>query len=370
MKITIKREDFLNSIKLVEKICAPKGVLSNILIETISNDRVRFYATDMNLSIAATTQADVSEGGAITLPAKKISEIVLKLPEKPIEMDLNPETNMVTIKCSNSKYELLGMKASDFSKNLDPDTLDKENGIKIEIKPFIKAVKQTAFASAGHESNSVLSGVFCSIQPDALEMAATDGNRLTRIIEKIDNTNTEEKSFIIPSKTLHEVQRISSLIDDKEFTVLLEKSKIIFLSEDVILSSGLLEGTYPKYQQLIPQSCERTAAVNREDLIKAIERASVMVNERTNIVKFIFNEKTLELKADTPDSGNCEESIDVEFEGEELIIAFNYRFVSEALNAMDSSEVNIGLSGSLSATIFKPKNEQDYICLIMPVQVR
>jgi len=370
MKITIKREDFLNSIKLVEKICAPKGVLSNILIETISSDRVRFYATDMNLSIVATANAEVAESGAITLPAKKISEIVLKLPEKPVEMDLNPETSMVTIKCSNSKYELLGIKATDFSKNIDPDGLNSENGIKIELKPFIKATKQTAFASAGHESNSVLSGVFCSIGPNTLEMAATDGNRLTRIIEKVDNTNSEEKSFIIPSKTLHEVQRISSLIDDKEFTILLEKTKILFISEDVILSSGLLEGTYPKYQQLIPQSCDKNATVKREELIKAIERASVMVNERTNIVKFTFNQNSLELKADTPEAGNSEESIEVQFDGEELIIAFNYKYVSEALNAMDSDEVDIGLSGSLSATIFKPKNEQDYICLIMPVQVR
>ena len=138
----------------------------------------------------------------------------------------------------------------------------------------------------------------------------------------------------------------------------------------MIMTSRILEGEYPPYKQLIPQSCEKNAVVNREEMISALERVAVMVNERTNIVKFIFGENTLFLKADTPDAGLGEDSISAEYTDEELTIAFNYRYVLDSLKIMESEKVKIGLGGSLSATLFRPDSEDDYLCLIMPIQIR
>ena len=136
------------------------------------------------------------------------------------------------------------------------------------------------------------------------------------------------------------------------------------------MSSRLLEGEFPPYKQLVPQSCEKNAVINREEMISALERVAVMVNERTNIVKFIFGENTLFLKADTPDAGLGEDSISAQYTNEELTIAFNYKYVLDTLKTMESENVKIGLGGSLSATLYRPDSEDDYLCLIMPIQIR
>ena len=138
----------------------------------------------------------------------------------------------------------------------------------------------------------------------------------------------------------------------------------------MLMSSRLLEGEYPPYKQLIPQTCEKNATVKREEMISSLERVAVIVNERTNIVRFIFGENTLFLKADTPDSGLGEDSFPIEYTDDELTIAFNYRYILDSLKIMESEKVQIGLGGSLSATLFKPVSDDDYLCLIMPIQIR
>ena len=150
-----------------------------------------------------------------------------------------------------------------------------------------------------------------------------------------------------------------------------DKTKIIIKSENTTIISRLMEGQYPKYNQLIPQESPKIAIVNILQLISALERVAIMVNERTSIVKFEFKENKLILTADTPDSGASEDEIDIDFaQCEDLKIAFNYRYVLDSLKNMETTEVKIGLNTSLSATVLKPNNEEDYVCLIMPVQIR
>ena len=149
-----------------------------------------------------------------------------------------------------------------------------------------------------------------------------------------------------------------------------KKGQILFQLDDRVLLSRLLEGQYPKYQQLIPEKGEKSAIVDREDLINAIDRASTMVNERTSIVKFTFSDDKLLLKADTSDAGSSMDLVECQYKDDELIIAFNYKYILEALRIMDSEKVKIDLSSSLSATLFKPVNDENYICLVMPVQIR
>ena len=159
-------------------------------------------------------------------------------------------------------------------------------------------------------------------------------------------------------------------INDEKISLIVEKTRIIFKTASMIMTSRLLEGEYPPYRQLIPSSCAKEATVKREELINALERVSVMVNERTNIIKFTFNKDNLMLKADM-EKGASEDVISIEFsDSEELVIAFNYRYVLDSLKIMESKDVKIGLGGSLSATIFKPDSEDDYLCLIMPIQIR
>lgn len=372
MEFIIKKEDLFNGIRIVERATMMKGlqpVLANILIETTDKSTLKFSATDLDLTVIANVQAQVLEEGKITLPAKKLSDIVSRLDDGLINFKLNKETNSVNIVCKNTKFDIIGISASEFpaiAQNID---LKEENAIEIELKPFVKAIKQAGFAAAGYESNNLLSGVVCDISENILEMASTDGNRLARVREKIENKG-KTGQLIIPSKTMQEFIKMSTFIEEDIIKLFTDKTKLIIKSENTMIISRLMEGQYPKYNQLIPQESPKEAILSISKLISSLERVAIMVNERTNIIKFEFKENKLILKADTPDSGASEDEIDIEYNAEELNIAFNYKYVLDSLKNMETSEVKFGLNSSLSATVLKPNNEEDYVCLIMPVQIR
>lgn len=372
MKIVIKKEDLFNGIKIVERATAMKGlqpVLANILIETIDKTSIKLTATDLDLTVIAHAQAQVEEEGKITLPAKTLSDIVTRLPEGLIEFKLTEDTNTVNVTCRNTKFDIIGISANEFPV-VQVSELSQDNLIEIELKPFVKAIKQAVFAAAGYETNNLLSGVVCDISESILEMASTDGNRLARVREKITNKG-KTGQFIIPSKTLQEFVKMSSFIEEDFVKMFTDKTKLIIKSDNTTLVSRLMEGQYPKYNQLIPQESPKEAIVNISQLISSLERVAIMVNERTSIVKFDFIDNKLVLTADTPDSGASQDEIDITYGSEEeLKIAFNYRYVLDCLKNMETSEVKVGLNSPLSATVLRPNNDEDYICLIMPVQIR
>lgn len=373
MQFLVKKEDLFNGLKMVERATSLKGlqpVLGNILIETIEKGTIKLSATDLDLTIITNVDAQVEKEGKITLPARKLSDIISRVGDKLVSFELDENTNLVKIDCDKTKFELMGISADEFPAFADYLELEEEYCVELELNPFLKAIKQAGFAAAGYESNNLLSGIVCNVSEKTLEMASTDGNRLARIREKIENKENKNSQLIIPSRTLNEFSKMGSYSGDEMVKLYNFKSRMVLKTEKVMMISRLLEGSYPKYNQLIPQQSPKEATIKIEDLITALERVSVMVNEKTHIVKFEFNENKLTLKGDTPESGKSEDEIEVEYDGEELIIAFNYKYVLEGLKNMDSEEVVIGLNTSLSATVLKPKNEEDYVCLVMPVQIR
>ncbi len=378
MEIILEKESFLNGIKIVEKVTSQKAVqpvLSNILIETISGDRVKFCATDLNQAISLKAKADVIGEGKITLNARRLAEIIGRLEEKPIRLSVDNETNQVKIACGRSNFELIGMSANEF-----PDIFSNEeqktdsHQYEINKNIFNKVIKQTIYSSAQNELASVLGGLCVTIGDNILEVAATDGNRLTRSRKEI-NSKGQAGLFIIPTKTLSELSRISELVKDEILSLIVEKSRITFLFNDLKFSSKLIEGNYPKYQQLIPTNNEKIIVIDRKELIDSIERVSTVVNERTNIVKFDFTKDSLEICTDTPEAGSGRDTLEIEYDFEEIAIAFNYKYVLDALKNMESKNIKIEIATALSASIIKEQLENielenNYVCLIMPVQVR
>ena len=373
MEIVLNKEDFSNGIKIVEKVTAQKAIqpiLSNILIEAVSSDRIKFCATDLNLAISYKTSAQIEGTGAITLSAKKISEIVSKLSSTEVSLKTSEETDNIKVKSGKTEFDLISMPATEFPKVLDNVESEEFKTVVLNKNEFSKAIKQVIFAVSQQETQAVLTGVCFNIENSVLELAATDGNRLTRVRKEISSTVEELISFIVPAKTLQEVQRISSIIEDENITLKIQKNKILFEFENLTFQSRLIEGIYPKYQQLIPNNNEKKIVIDRAELINAIERVSIMVNDRTNVVKFNFILNQLEIMADTPDAGRSKDYIDIEYDSDEMLTAFNYKYVLDGLKNMDSKNVEIEISDVLAASIFKPQDDNgDYICLIMPVKV-
>lgn len=373
MKFVVKKEDLYNGIKIVERATSAKAlqpVLLNIYIETIGTSTIKLVATDLDLTVIAEVDAQVEEEGKITLPSKTLNEIVSKLGDKLITFEMTEGETSVNITCQNSKFDIIGISAAEFPPEFSNVNLNEDEGFQIEIRPFVKAVRQAGFAAASYETSNLLSGIVCDISNNVMEIASTDGNRLARVRETIDNQENMAQQLIIPSKTLNEFIKMSSFIDEDAVKIYTEKSKLIIKSEKTMTISRLLEGQFPQYNKLIPNESPKEAMVNVSQMTSALERVSIMVNEKTSIVKLEFSHNTLKLTADTPDSGKSEESIDIDYAGEDLTIAFNYKYVLEALKNIDSDEVKVGLNTPLSATMFKPNNEEDYVCLIMPVQIR
>ena len=382
MKIILQKEKLLNSIKAVRGIVSTRGVqpiLSAILIETIEDNKIKLTTTDLNLSISYTTEATIEKEGKIAIGAKVAEDIITKLPDgKDIIIELDSETNVIKIKSDKTKYDVISFNSEEFPNVFNSVKKPAEEAepkvFEIDAKELNKAIKQTAFSAVQTDVSGVLSGICFTINENTLEMAATDGNRLTRSRIPINSKN-EVATFICSYRTLVEISKLISLVDDKTIKFTIKGSKIVFEFENIVFQSGLIDGTYPKYQQLIPTTNEKIAILDREKFINAIDRISVMVNSRTNIMKFNFENSSLEISTDTPEAGSAKERVDIQYDAENLLIAFNYKYILDVLRNTSSESVKLEMSTNLSATVIKTINsnedeEDNYLCLIMPVQVR
>ncbi len=372
MKFVVGKEDLLNGIRIVERATVVKGlqpVLANVLIETVENNQIKLIATDFDLSITTIITAQVEEEGKFTLPAKKLGEIISRLQGELVKIELAGST--ATITCNKSKFDIIGISANEFPQV--EENISEEDSIEIESKPFVKAIREVVSAAAGYETNNLLSGVVCEVNKNILEMAATDGNRLARVREVVKNNSADsEKVFemLISSKVLSELSKISLLAEAENMKICKEAKRIVITTDKTKIITRLMQGQFPKYNQLIPQTFPKEAVIDKFNLISALERVATMVNEKNSIVKFEFADGVLKLSGDSPEAGNSQDIIDIKYTGEPLTIAFNYKFVLEFLKIVESEEIVVKLNSPLSATVFAPCSDEDYIYLVMPVQLR
>ena len=315
MKFTAGKEDLLNGIRIIERATVVKGlqpVLANVLIETAGQNSIKLTATDFDLSITTVINANVEEEGKFTLPAKKLGEIISRLQDELVKIELNG--SVATVTCKKSKFDIIGISANEFPPV--EENISEEDAIEIETRPFIKAIRQVVSAAAGYETNNLLSGVVCEVNKNILEMAATDGNRLARVREVVKNNSADsEKTFemLISSKVLAELSKISLLTESETIKICKEVKKIVITIDKTKIITRLMQGQFPKYNQLIPQTFPKEAKVNKNDLISALERVAVMVNEKNSIVKFEFIDDTLKLSGDSPEAGNSQDVIDIKY---------------------------------------------------------
>lgn len=369
MKFLAEKENIYNGIKIVERATVVKGlqpVLANILMVAKAPNKLTLSATDFDLSIITEIDAQIEEEGSITLPAKKLMDIISRLNDGLISFELQENTMVITNE--KTKFEIIGISATEFPQI--EEITSKEEEIEIDMEPFTKGIKEAAFAAAGYETNNLLSGVVCDINKNVLEIASTDGNRLARARKIINNKDDKTIQMIVPSKVLQEFLKMSYLLGDDNVRIYIEKTKMMIESGNTKIITRLMEGQYPKYNQLIPTTFPKEAKINVSTIIKSLERVSTMVNEKTSIVKLEFSENKLSLMGDTPDAGASQDEIDITYSGEDMLIAFNYKYLLDCFKNLESEELVIGMNTNLSATVLKPYNEEDFVYLVMPVQIR
>ena len=372
MKFVVNKDDLLDGIRIVERATVLKGlqpVLANILIETVGDNQLKLSATDFDLSITTLIDANIESEGKFTLPAKKLGEIISRMQDELVSLELIGSS--VNITCKNSKFDIIGISANEFP--VIEEEITGGESIEIDAKPFMKSIKHVTSAAAGYETNNLLSGVVCTIDKNILEMAATDGNRLARTREAVENNATENGEafeMLISSKVFAELSKIALITDANNIKISKENKKVIITIDRTKMIARLMHGQFPKYNQLIPQTFPREAVVNKNLLIAALERVAIMVNEKHSIVKFYFADNILTLSGASPEAGNSKDEIEIQYNAAPLEIAFNYKFVLDFLKTADVDEIKVKLNESLSATVLAPCSEDDYIYLVMPVQLR
>lgn len=405
MHFALQKETLVRALKDVTSALATRVVqpiLNNIAIESLGETSIKFKATDLDLSIETIVAGVVYTPGAVTLPGRKLLEIVSKLPDDLVSCQIEMDTLTATISCRKSKFTLTGLAFDDY-----PKTISKrpEQAYVMPVEILKKSLFQTAFAAASYDASSILGGVFLVMQDGVLEATATDGSRMAHRQEKLNviapakatgeaglsgevegeaaksSTMTMDKQamlkVIIPAKACTEVIRTLDNYSqsqkngtNEEVRIGFSEGQVTFETERHCLATRLISGDYPKYQDLFPSEFKYLAVFNREEMMKAIERVAIMSDDRTHLAKLHFEDQTVHVSANTPDIGKAQEEVGIQYEGQVLDIAVNVKYFLDVLQRLVSDEVRLEMLGSLKPLILKGVGDECYKYLLMPVQAK
>jgi len=369
MRFTIGQSEFLDALGAVSNIVparTPLPIIGNVRLE-VEEDRVALSATDLDLSVVLHARASVDEPGRVTLPARKLTDMVRALPVSPVRVE--GEGEHVTVECESSRFRMHGLPADDFP--TFPD-LDFEGGWSVDAGVVERLASHTAFAASTEDTRPILNGVLWELSGEAMQMVATNGHRLARYsIEVADEPVARPaRDVIVPPKALSQIGRIFS--PDDALRVAVDEKQIGFRGERGVVFSRLIEGPYPNYEQVIPRDNDKTARVEKERLAAALRRMAVMASDQTHRVRLSFDDDRLEFHVSTPDVGEGSERMTVAYEGDPLEIGFNASYLLEVLRFVDSDEVEMTFKAPERAALVRPVDEEGaaYLCLVMPLRLQ
>jgi len=373
MKFSVLQENLNEALTNVSRFISSKSqlpVLNNILITT-DNGRIKLSATNLDIGLNYWIGGKIEKEGSITIPSKEVTEFVSYLNTGKLEIELNTQ-NIFSIKSEKFDSDFTTISANDFP-TLPP--LNTKSSIDIQSSLLKNTVSQVVFSAATDDSRPVLTGVLCVFTKDSLKLVATDGFRLSLKTIKLVNPlslpdNKESLTFLLPSRTLSEVVKLSKNDDTIKIGLTPDEHQVVFVLEDMELVSGLIDGEYPDYTKIIPESFNTNIFVNKEEFAQAIRIASVFASKSANVVKFNIKNNKLELSANASQLGKNKTELDAKVEGESLEIAFNYKFVSDFLSNCQGEEVLIKLNESLSPGLFQDQTNPDFTHIIMPVRIQ
>jgi len=368
MKITIAKDQIIAGLQAVQNVVSTRTtlpILSNVLLRA-ADGKLEFTATDLDVTVACSVEAKVEKNGATTVPVKKLFGIVRELNGGEIEIE-SDEKNVTSIRSGGSFFKINGLGADEFPP-LPKFKDDKKVSLQQEN---VKAMmRKTSFAISTDESRYVLNGIFLSLKDHKMTMVATDGRRLALVDEEVDISEKSSGEFIVPAKAVGELNRL--LQEKGEVEIKFGDNQASFALKDdkgfsVLLITKLIEGNYPNYRQVIPGEAKERIALVREEFLQALRRAEIMTSEKANSVKLAFGKNNLAITANSPEVGEARESLAVNYKGKELAIAFNPRYLIEALSSLSEDEVFFELIDELSPGVLKINGP--FLYVVMPMRL-
>ncbi len=340
-------------------------VQNNIYLESTA-DQLRLVATDLEfISLEAVINASVVDQGAVTVPARLLTDVVGSVGASEISLRAN-DNSMLTVEAGRSSFLIRGMSAADFEM-LPP----MEDALEFELtqRDLHSILSQIVFATSRDETRPILTGALFNISPGGLEVVATDTYRLALRRMTAEIPIDEPTSAIISERALNEILRILEPESEEPVRVSLTDSQVSCVVGNVTVGSRLIEGQFPNYEKVLPDSSDRRVTVDREGLTDSLRRMLIVAREDANRIVLRGSDGELTITADSQDVGHAEEQIPATLEGEEPEIAFNARYLLDALQAITQEQVVLELSQPLAPGTLKPLDSDDYLYVIMPMQI-
>ena len=367
MELVVRKNDLLRELQLFQGIVERKNtipILANVLIEA-KGDEVRMLATDLEVALRSRCAASVAKGGSLTLPAKKLYEIVKALPETDVRIE--EDKNGVKVAADRFDSRMQTLPREDFPTL--PDATGKARAT-LPRQALKEMVAKTQFAITGEDTRYFLNGAKFVLKPDSLTLVATDGHRLALVEVQHKVGVAEEVGVILPKKTLLE---LGKLLAEGEGDVLFESGEnhLFFDVGGRMLISRMIDGQFPAYERVIPKSNDKTIDFERERLTSAVKRVALLSNERSRAVKFDIAKGKVNVTSSSSEFGEAHEEIPVDFTGAPLTISFNAQYVLDFLNVVETDSVQLSLKDEVSQAVMKPVGAQgyDYTYVIMPMRI-
>ena len=372
MKITIERAAFLKSLGHVQSVVERRNtilILSNVKMEAGDN-RLRLNATDLDLDVVESVEDEVVTPGATTAPAHTLYDIVRKLPEgAQVELDSEGNAERLTLRSGRSTFTLACLPAGDFPSMVEDD---QPHNFSLSAADLRGLVDHTRFAISTEETRYYLNGIYLHAADEEgvamLRAVATDGHRLARFQVPLPAGAAGMPGVIVPRKT---VQELRKLVDETEelVEVALSDTKIRFRFDGIVLTSKLIDGTFPDYERVIPSGNDKLMDVPCKMFADAVDRVSTISTEKSRAIKFSLNKGSLTLSATSLDDGSAVEELEVGFDSEPMEIGFNSRYVLDITQQIEGENAQFALADAASPTIVRDVTDANALYVLMPMRV-
>lgn len=376
MKVTVLQENLARGLGIVAKAVSPRStlpVLANILIAS-DEGRLRLSATNLEMGITCWIPARIDEEGSTTVPARTFSDLVSTLPGDQVLLKLDVPTQTLNVRGGTSTNDIKCIDSQEFPPLPVPDF---DGAVQINVGDFREMIHQVAFAASSDEARPVLMGVLVQVEKDKLTMAAADGFRLSVRKAVLSTPSPAPVSAIVPSQALKELARVATDGEEPIYMVLPKgRGQVVFRVKDVEVVSQLIDGTFPDYQQIIPRSYKSRTLVSTASLLKACKQAEIFAREGSNVAR--FNIKTaqgemqpseVEISATSEETGKNETIVEATVDGGGLLIAFNVKFLREALEVIRTPNVALETSAPNAPGVVKPVGDDQFLHVIMPMHL-
>jgi len=376
MKLSCLQENLNWGLGVVGRAVAARTTLpitNNVLMATESS-RLKLAATNLEMAISCWIGAKVEDEGAITVPARLLSDFVGSLPNDKVNINLSPQTKTLGMKCARFEARISGVDAKDF-----PPIPKVEAGIttKVEVEALRQGISQVVFAAATEESRPVLTGVDAKFEGSKVTLAAADGFRLAVYTMPLAEAVSQTTEVIIPARTLAELNRLIAEQEEAvEITVNPDKGQAMFKLKNIELVSQLIQGTFPNYAQLIPQSHTTRATIGVADFLRATKTASIFARDGSGIIRLVVTPGAetapgkVVVSARSEEVGDDVGEIDAVVEGEESKIAFNGKYLTDVLGVLHETQVVLEMASPSSPGVVRPVGSDNYLHVVMPMFVQ